>query len=276
MEQRHLTRTMEHTYDTGEIVLNYAEMGSDPSAPPLVLLHRLTSRWQSWNAYLPALADDWSVYAPDLRGHGLSSRGAHYRALDYAQDITAFLLGVVRRPVLLFGHSGGALAAMHIAAQSPELVQALLISEPPLYLLHDPVQAEPSSYEWFTMVESAQEQHMPVEAIAALLQARFPRVPLARLTDAAEATAQVDPGVPRAAISGELVEGFDLESILPRITCPVIFLQGEKALGGALWDEDTQRIRELQPEARIEKMHGVGHNTTDPVPVVLGYLRELR
>jgi hypothetical protein len=56
----------------------------------------------------------------------------------------------------------------------------------------------------------------------------------------------------------------------------VIFLQGEKSLGGALWDEDVRRIQALLPQARIEKTGGVGHNTVGQVQAVLGYLRELR
>ena len=60
----------ESSFDTGEVVINYAEgpaLGS-----PLVLLHGSTLDWQSWQHLIPPLAQTWHAYACDLRGHGKS------------------------------------------------------------------------------------------------------------------------------------------------------------------------------------------------------------
>jgi len=64
----------ERTFDTGEVILNYAE--GPASGPPLVLLHGFTGRWQGFLPLLPALSLRWHVYAPDYRGHGKSGRVA--------------------------------------------------------------------------------------------------------------------------------------------------------------------------------------------------------
>ena len=58
----------ERQFDTGAVTLNYAE--GPASGPPLVLLHGLSYRWQSWLAVMPTLALRWHLYAPDLRGFG--------------------------------------------------------------------------------------------------------------------------------------------------------------------------------------------------------------
>lgn len=39
------------------------------SGEPLVLLHGFTNDWQSWRPVLPALGEDFSVFAPTLPGH---------------------------------------------------------------------------------------------------------------------------------------------------------------------------------------------------------------
>lgn len=245
----------EKHFDTGEVTLNFAETAGD-GLPPLVLLHRLTSRWQSMKPYLMRLAADWHCYALDLRGHGRSSRAPSaapqaYRAVDYARDLTVFLADKTPSPALLCGFSGGALAAMLAAAAAPERVRGLLLVEAPLYLFHAAPDAEPSTFDWFSMVAAVHQAGMPPEAVAALLQERYLRVRRAALHETSLAITQVDPAVPQAALSGLLAGSASLDETLRGLTCPVIFLQGAPETGGRLWDEDLQRIRALTPQARV-------------------------
>ena len=58
----------EKLFDIGEIVINYAE--GEETGKPLVFLHGSSLNWQALNEFLPTLAKNWHVYAPDLRGHG--------------------------------------------------------------------------------------------------------------------------------------------------------------------------------------------------------------
>src|SRR5215207_2004528 len=60
----------EATFDTGKVVLNYAE--GPAAGPPLVMLHGGGGRWQLYSGMLAELAECCHVYAPDLRGHGKS------------------------------------------------------------------------------------------------------------------------------------------------------------------------------------------------------------
>jgi pimeloyl-ACP methyl ester carboxylesterase len=120
----------ERQFTAGAVTLHYAETAED--GPPLVLLHRLSARWQTWLAVMPTLTLRWRLYAPDLRGFGRSSRApGAYRALDYATDIAAFLREIVGRPAALVAHSLDAVVALVVAADAPELVRALVLEEPP-------------------------------------------------------------------------------------------------------------------------------------------------
>ncbi|UCF09805.1 MAG: alpha/beta fold hydrolase, partial [Candidatus Bipolaricaulota bacterium] len=96
-----------------------------PAGPPLVLLHGLFDRWQSFQALVPALSTRWQIHAFDLRGHGASGRTPEaYRPIDYGRDAEEFLLRRVQEPAVLLGHSGGAFCALWLAARLPSRVRA--------------------------------------------------------------------------------------------------------------------------------------------------------
>jgi pimeloyl-ACP methyl ester carboxylesterase len=63
---------------------------------------------------------DWRVYELDHRGHG---RGG-YRIVDFAADTIEFLRRRIERPAVLVGHSLGAMIAIAVAAEAPDLVRA--------------------------------------------------------------------------------------------------------------------------------------------------------
>src|SRR5262249_28309801 len=100
----------EATFDTGNVVLNYAE--GPASGLPLVMLHGGSGRWQLYSEMLAELAKRCHVYAPDLRGHGKSGwvpRG--YTIREYVGDIAAFL-EKISGPAVLMGHSLGGIIAV--------------------------------------------------------------------------------------------------------------------------------------------------------------------
>jgi pimeloyl-ACP methyl ester carboxylesterase len=95
---------------------------------PLVLMHGglVDSRFLEPN--LGPLAERFHVYTPDRRGHG------HTPDVDgpityqlMAEDTIAFLEQVVGGPAHLVGHSDGAVVAMLVAMQRPDLVDRLVM-----------------------------------------------------------------------------------------------------------------------------------------------------
>jgi pimeloyl-ACP methyl ester carboxylesterase len=74
------------------------------SGPPVVLLHGDFVPNTHWEAQAPALAEHFSVVAPERRGHGRTPdvEGPYTYAL-LAQDTIAFLESVVGGPAHLIG-----------------------------------------------------------------------------------------------------------------------------------------------------------------------------
>jgi pimeloyl-ACP methyl ester carboxylesterase len=121
----------EYTFNTGTVILNYAETTS--AGRPLVLLHGGNARWQSFESIIPAFTPTWHVYAPDFRGHGKSGWvPGSYRLQDYTDDTIAYLQHHIPEPACVFGHSLGGIVALMMAAQYPEGVRAVAVGDAPL------------------------------------------------------------------------------------------------------------------------------------------------
>lgn len=103
-------------------------------APPLVFVHGIGagSRSFMWRRNFEPLARDARVYAVDLLGFGYSDKPAHapYSAELYAELLTDFLREVVGRPALVVASSLSAAYAVHVADESPELINSLVLISP--------------------------------------------------------------------------------------------------------------------------------------------------
>lgn len=118
----------------GSIELEVREDGS-PSAPPLLLLHGITSSGGTWNWLVPELAERYRVLRLDFRGHGESDRTPEqYSSPGYVSDAVAALEQVAARPAIVMGHSLGGATTAALAQRHPELLRAAVMEDPPLGL----------------------------------------------------------------------------------------------------------------------------------------------
>jgi pimeloyl-ACP methyl ester carboxylesterase len=95
---------------------------------PLVLMHGGLTDSRFLEPNLGPLAERFHVYTPDRRGHGRTpdvEGPITYQLM--AEDTIAFLEQVVGGPAHLVGHSDGAVVAMLVAMQRPELVRRLVM-----------------------------------------------------------------------------------------------------------------------------------------------------
>ena len=106
----------------------------DGKGPTLVLLHGYPQTWYEYRAVLPELAEHFTVLAPALRGAGGSSAPSDgYDKKTMAQDLRALLAGLdLNEPINLVGHDIGTMVAYAYAAQYPDGVAKLVLSEAPI------------------------------------------------------------------------------------------------------------------------------------------------
>jgi pimeloyl-ACP methyl ester carboxylesterase len=101
--------------------------------PDALLIHGVTGDLSIWmlSGLMQALSATHRVTAYDLRGHGYTEAPpTGYTSADHAADALALMdtLGMDRARIV--GHSFGAVIAAHVAAEAPDRVEALVLSDP--------------------------------------------------------------------------------------------------------------------------------------------------
>jgi pimeloyl-ACP methyl ester carboxylesterase len=96
--------------------------------PLIVLVHGITGRSEQWEPVMDALSDRFTVFAPDLLGHGESAKPrGDYSLGAYASGIRDLLIGLSAEPATVVGHSLGGGIAMQLAYQFPERCGRLVL-----------------------------------------------------------------------------------------------------------------------------------------------------
>lgn len=94
---------------------------------PVVLIHGVGLRSESWLAQIDALASRYTIFAADMPGHGESDDiGLPSPTIgQYADRMGAFIEETVEEPTIVIGHSMGAVIVLDIAARYPQLCRGV-------------------------------------------------------------------------------------------------------------------------------------------------------
>ena len=116
--------------DTGQLRL-HAVIGGD--GPPLLLVHGWPQTWYAWRMLMPTLAQGFQVIAVDQRGIGLSDKPQDgYDTGTLAGDLVALMEALGHQRFALYGTDTGMPIAYALAADHPERLDRLVVSEAPL------------------------------------------------------------------------------------------------------------------------------------------------
>ena len=116
-----------HMADVNGVQLHYVMGGS---GEPVVLLHGFPQTWYEWHEVMPALAERYTVIAPDIRGLGESSKPeSGYDAATVAEDIFQLVDRLGFQHINLVGHDIAGAIVYAYAARHPDSVQRLVVLE---------------------------------------------------------------------------------------------------------------------------------------------------
>lgn len=111
-----------------DVTLHYAATGP-ADAPALVLANSLGTDFRLWDRVMPLLPEGLRVIRYDKRGHGLSScPEGPWGMGDLVADAAALLDALGVRECLFVGLSIGGMIAQGLAAERPDLVRAMVLS----------------------------------------------------------------------------------------------------------------------------------------------------
>lgn len=274
--------------------VNYAA-GPPSDNPPLLLIHGQGVDWQSYAPVLPALAQDFSIHAVDVHGHGNSQRTPEkYTAAAIGADLAAFVEQVIGRPPIVSGHSSGGQLAAWLAGNRPELVRAAVLEDPPLFTTLLP-RAE-QTWNWVDLATTCHNYLHSGEtdwiaysfanqklwdcfggAAERIVRhglkrhAQHPDRPIKlpfmppSWNDMQRSLVHYDPRFGDAFYTGRWDEGFDHERTLRAIEAPTTLIHAnwkygsDGVLQGAIDDNDAERIASLIADVELAEID-CGHN----------------
>jgi haloacetate dehalogenase len=132
--------------------------------PPLLLLHGFPESHVTWHKVAPLLAERFSVFVPDLRGYGDSSRPADgdrhmtysFRAMALDQVETMRHFG--HEQFMVSGHDRGARVAHRLCLDFPQAVKKACLMDivPTLTMFRQTNQEFATKYMWwFFLIQAA-------------------------------------------------------------------------------------------------------------------------
>ena len=247
----------ERTIASGGVEIAVTEF-ANPGRPPVVLLHGIGSRGQSWWPVIDPLAARFHLYQLDLRGHGASGKpSSGYLVEHYAADLDAALdaLDLHDGEPRIMGHSLGGLVALSWASERPSRAAALVVEDPALRVPTDIVEA----FDGWQQLAA-----LPPAQAAAWYRQEYPDWSDEDCLRRAETITSTAPGV-FAELRAEAQEALDRGTtdrmhILSGVQSPALLLYGSLELGSMVAPGDAERFAEIVPRGRAIQLPGAGHS----------------
>ncbi|MSU92260.1 3-oxoadipate enol-lactonase [Rhodobacteraceae bacterium 2CG4] len=248
---------------TNAIELHYTEDGA-PDGPPVLLLHALGLDHRVWDPLLPHLPPDLRLIRCDLRGHGRSTvPPAPYGMQALVHDAAGLLDALGVSDAVVVGLSLGGLVAQGLAAERPDLVAALVLSNTAAKIGTEAI--------WQDRADTVRDRG--VAALADGILARwFP--PRFRQARAAEVALWRDRlcATPAEGYAGccAAIGHTDLFDSTARLRLPALAVAG--ALDGATPADMVRETAALIPGCAFHLLPGTGHLPCVQAPEALAAL----
>lgn len=259
--------------------MSYTDTGGEK--PLLVLLHGWPQTSQCWDAVLPALAEDYRVVAPDLRGYGQTDKPrTGYDKKTMAQDIRKLIEHLGFRSARVVGHDRGARVAHRLALDHSELIShlSLLDIAPTLHMFrHGTTEMAQGFWHWLFHMKDDLPELLVGPHIEEYLRFFFERWTLQRHTLEAAIPDYVEafsrPGALRAGFDDYRATDIDLIHDAAnfdageKVELPVQLLWGDHGLVGGR--DVVQAWKPFAPHAHGESVPDCGHFIPEEQPEIL-------
>jgi haloacetate dehalogenase len=278
--------------DVDGTMINCAVRGS---GSPLLLLHGYPQNHLMWRHVAPALAEDHTVVAADLRGYGDSGKpvpdpaGLVYSKRFMARDQVGLMRRLGFGPFQLVGHDRGARVAHRLVLDHPGAVTRLAVLDivPTRHVFGHVTRAMATAYyHWFFLTTpNGLPEHLIgadpgywVRSLIGPLLGEGASIEPPVMADyircfADPATIAGSCADYRAAASTDLVHDEESFAAGQRIGCPVLVLWGTQAFVGRGYEPLTV-WRQYAPDVRGRTLP-TGHFLPEEAPdLVLSALRD--
>ena len=243
------------TFSDRKVTTNGIELrvviGTDDEKPPLLMLHGIYDRAESWLPVAEKLASSYRLIMPDLRGHYRSDwPETGYELADYAADAVGLLDALDIDQAFVLGHSLGALITMVLSGQHPDRIRAVVLEDPPSDRSND-------TRTWLGALLTA-KRASPEQTYVAIQGIHPERTEedWRRETDWLRATAD---GPFLALVEATAGEPESFDAAMQRISSSTLLLQADPRKGGALTTEAARRVTSGRDDRKLVRFPETGH-----------------
>jgi pimeloyl-ACP methyl ester carboxylesterase len=241
--------------------LQWGDRGKDP----LVLLHGLMNNARYWEHVAERFADEWAVYAPDLRGHGESEHApGGYLVWAFAMDLREFIQEMDLESIDLVAHSIGSRVAMAYARDHSQRLNHLVLADMGPQMAEQGARGIRRSVGETKAAPGFPTETEALEHFAKLYPGQpeeFHRRQLVASLELDENTGNLvfrfDPALHEATGRGAIVEIPFLWESLEHITCPTLVIRAEKSR--VLSPEIAAQMVDRLPNGRLVEIPDAGH-----------------
>lgn len=237
----------------------------DPVADPVVFLHGLMNTGRYWEHIAERFTDRYSVYAPDLRGHGESEHApGGYLVWAFAMDLRGFVEEMDFEAFDLVAHSIGSRVGMAYARDHSHRLKHLVLAD------MGPQMAETGARGIRKSTAEARRQPgfaTEAEALAhyaGLYPGRSEEFLLRQIgaslvldEESGNLVFRFDPAIHEATGRGAIAEIPYLWESLEHIKCPTLVIRAEKSK--VLSPEIAQEMVQRLPHGRYLEIAEAGH-----------------
>lgn len=265
---------------------------------PIVFIPAQSTTWEHYKPILYRLPEEFEVFSLSIRGHGKSDwTKGNYNFDILGNDIVEFIEQIVKRPVILVGHSSGGLISLWLGVNRPDLAFGIVLEDAPLFSAEYPRIKEEYVYDvlsktsqylnkdkpdylgLFSVMErplpNGQSKFLPAwlcKLLAFLITHQdnyifyyLTQLLPKRIKRLISDLPTFDPDFSQAWVDGRIYKGLNHQEALQKIKLPLLILHSnwyrtEKGLIGAMDDHDAKIAQELAPHAkylRINAGHGI-------------------
>lgn len=248
----------------------------DPSKPVCLLLHGTGGATHSWSGLAPLLAERFHVLAPDLPGHGFTTRPRQSEGFSlpgYASSVAALLEGHGAEPALVIGHSAGAAVAlqMHLDGGLPvrRIIGINAALMPFKGMVGDVFSMLAKALVINPIVPSVVSWGASERRIERLLESTGSNLPPEQVALYRRLFSSSD----HVGAALAMMANWDLNPLKRRwheVTCPVELITGDQ--DGTVPPSDAAEIVEKMPTARVHMLRGLGHLAHEEAPETVASL----
>lgn len=256
--------------ELSQVAIGYSE--GPNHGPPLLLIHGLTVRRESFAPVAVELMKNFHVFAIDQRGHGQSGHpDTGYTLTNYSNDAAEFIEKVIGKNSLIWGHSAGAGTAIVTAHRYPDRVGALIAEDPPILRTSRGIPDDSFILEILPQWAEYVRRNPTISELEKLLVSNeiIEEMGAEVIRYFAESLAQVDARTIDAALSGEAISVHHPMDSLRSVQCRALLMQADPSLGGIIPDDYLEGLLPLPGNWTHKRYSGLGHeiHASDPETV---------